>query len=108
MEKTVKEIMRETLIELAKIMLEAFDAGVNMDYDTRDAGTERAWITGSITLEGWTNITEDSKGLAYRKFEIYNHHSESQIREKLESIRKDVEEMSKYEIRNVYAIVSKR
>ena len=107
MEKTVKEIVREALVELGNIMMYAFDNGVNMNYNTRNSDTESPWITGSVTLEGWHDLETHSQGFANRNFEIYEWMDEDAIRTTLEKVHANVEELSKFDIKKVDTLVAK-
>ena len=99
MKKNAKEIMRETLAALGKIAVEAFDKGVNFEYDTREVKTDEPWITGNVSLEGWTGLDDEDKRTVYRPFQIYGWHaSGGRVHEILYRIRKDIDEVSKFEI----------
>ena len=108
MEKTVREIIREVLLELNKIAVEAFDAGVNCQIETRETNGEGPWIICSLSLEGWTNLANQDEGRA--SFSLYNFDvvKEGYVESRLAEIRSRVEELSKLEVRQVYVVEPKK
>ena len=107
MEKNVREIMREALVELGKIAVEAYDKGVNFEFGTRESEAEQPWITGTISLEGWNEVKNGENENAYHGFQIYPFHVDS-IKDVLDSIRFSVNEMARYEVKQVKVVTLKK
>lgn len=59
------------LDRLHNINLLATSKKLNMNFGTRDAGTNKPWVTGYVWEEG-ASFSKDTEGYAFINFYLYN------------------------------------
>lgn len=67
-----KKVKRSQLYRLQELQRKAFDAGLNMEINTRMTDTDTPWIVGRINEEG-ADLVNDKEGTVYLYFYIYDN-----------------------------------
>lgn len=63
-------MLKDFLKQLQTLQFAAWDAGLNMEINTRDVNTDEPWITGHVNIEG-CDFVEDTEGTTYIFFHIH-------------------------------------